>query len=103
MPKLSNVRQCLGLASNSSTAFAIEINIINLSSYGDLYLSFRGDTHAGTTLGSDYPYWMSPDDTVWGKYVALAKGDYMKYMLIYSEVAGSISMEYRAYLLIERT
>ena len=36
MPKLSNVRQCLGLASNSSTAFAIEINIINLSATDDL-------------------------------------------------------------------
>ena len=103
MPKLSNVRQCLGLPSNSSTAFAIEINIINLSAYGYTYLSFRGDTHTGTTLGADYPYWMSPDDTVWGHFVELSRGDYMKFMLIYSEVAGSSSMEYRAYMLIERT
>ena len=103
-PTLPNVRQCLGLRSNDSTTpFAIEITIINLSSYEFVSVGFRGNVpDTSISFGANYPYLMNYDDGhASSTNIQVAQGDVMKLMLIYSQIAGSsTNYEYRAYRLL---
>ena len=103
-PNIDDVRQCLGLStSDTTTPFAIEITVINISSYEHVHVGFRSDTASGTTLGTKYPWLMNYNNIPWPskKRIQVAQGDILKLMLIYAPSSqGTSSYEYRAYQLL---
>lgn len=80
MPTLNNVKQALGLKTTTNNIpFAIELNLINHSSYGDVYICFYKNT-----LGyKDLPVWTSFDFSTSDADLQLAKGDFIKVLLTY--------------------
>ena len=77
-PNIDDVRQCLGLStSDTTTPFAIEITVINISSYEHVHVGFRSDTASGTTLGTKYPWLMNYNNIPWPSKtrIQVAQGD----------------------------
>ena len=91
LPTLSDIRAVLGITS-SSKFFCTRMIVINQSSAGECYLTYR-DGYGATT---NQPWKMTFDDThrTGGDAVTqLARGDYIEILLIYNPTKG----EYRAY------
>ena len=91
LPTLSDIRSVLGITS-SSKFFCTRMIVINQSSAGECYLTYR-DGYGATT---NQPWKMTFDDThrTGGDAVTqLARGDYIEILLIYNPTKG----EYRAY------
>ena len=91
LPTLSNIRSVLGITS-SSKFFCTRMIVINQSSAGECYLTYR-DGYGATT---NQPWKMTFDDThrTGGDAVTqLAVGDYIEILLIFNPTKG----EYRAY------
>ena len=82
LPTLSEVKSCLGIPSNSNTPFAIEINILNRTNYGEITINYSSTTSANST----YPIFTDHDNvTHSGWDPQLAVGDYMKILLVYAK------------------
>ena len=82
LPSLSEVKNCLGIPSSSRTSFAIEINILNRSNYGEVTINYSKTISADTT----YPIFTDHDNVMhedWDP--QLAVGDYMKILLVYAK------------------
>lgn len=99
MPTLGEVRKCLGISENDmSIPFAIEIDVLNQSSYDNVRLIFKegsGTSYTPTTL----PALMSFDNTQFtdsDSKKQLAQGDYMKIKLMYRNTTDG----YRAFILV---
>ena len=91
LPTLSDIRSVLGITS-SSKFFCTRMIVINQSSAGECYLTYR-DGYGATT---NQPWKMTFDDThrTGGDAVTqLAVGDYIEILLIFNPTKG----EYRAY------
>ena len=91
LPTLSDIRSVLGITS-SSKFFCTRMIVINQSSAGECFLTYR-DGYEATT---NQPWKMTFDDThrTGGDAVTqLAVGDYIEILLIYNHTKG----EYRAY------
>lgn len=91
LPTLSDIRSVLGITS-SSKFFCTRMIVINQSSAGECFLTYR-DGYGATT---NQPWKMTFDDThrTGGDAVTqLAVGDYIEILLIYNPTKG----EYRAY------
>ena len=108
-PKLSDVRQCLGINS-STTPFAIEFTVVSHAQYEFVHIAFRNAITE--TQDSEYPWLMNTDDAHdddsifphLEKSVQIAQGDVVKILLLYDNVGTTSSpkYEYRAYDLIRR-
>lgn len=88
VPTLNNVKQSLGLPTNSTVPFAIEVNFINHSSYDYVSLQFYNSSR------TNLPKWYSYNFDETAEDMQLAKGDFARFLLTYD---GS---EYRANRLI---
>lgn len=93
LPKLSHVRDILGISS-TSTPFHLTIEVMNLSSTNNCLVCFRSLETGNTYNNAEYPYRMNWDN---GHDIntrpQLGQGDYMRIKLMY--YGGT----YRAYLL----
>lgn len=88
VPTLNNVKQSLGLPTNSTVPFAIEVNFINHSSYDYVSLQFYNSSR------TNLPKWYSYNFDETAEDMQLARGDFARFLLTYD---GS---EYRANRLI---
>lgn len=88
VPTLDNVKQSLGLPTNSTVPFAIEVNFINHSSYDSVALQFYNSSR------TNLPKWYSYNFDETAEDMQLARGDFARFLLTYD---GS---EYRANRLI---
>jgi hypothetical protein len=92
LPSQSSIRSTLGISSGN---FVVELNIINLSSYAHLYLSYSSSNGVDTS----YPRMMNWDNGAWSggdTNMQLAVGDFVKILLVYN------NSYYNAYTIIHR-
>lgn len=93
MPTLNNVKQALGLkTSTNNIPFAIELNLINHSSYDYVNICFYKTTSGYT----DLPVWTSFNFSTSTDNLQLAKGDFIKVLLTYD------GTNYRANVIIRK-
>ena len=63
LPKLSEVRGCLGLKSTDNTTFfGVCIDVVNESGHSNIYIGFAMDT---TEYNNGYPARMSDENTIY--------------------------------------
>ena len=92
LPSQDSIRNTIGIQSGN---FVTELNIINLSTYDYLYLTYS-DTDGNNTT---YPRMMNWDNAAWtgsDTNMQLAKGDFVKVLLVYN------NSQYNAYTIIHR-